>query len=158
MPARPGRALSGPGQADDRFSLAVIICTRDRPASLSRTLDSLASADRTGIALHVVVVNNSTRCDSHDVARGFQHRLPICLVREERPGTCLALSRGLLEAGEAEIIAVVDDDITVDPQWFQGVRRITRRWPAKGYYAGSLLIVWPEGEVPGWACDPLMPS
>ena len=158
MPARRVPGSSGSGPADAAFSLAVITCTRDRPASLRRTLESFAAADRNGIALRVVVVNNSADCESDEAARSFQDRLPIRLVREERPGKCFALNRGLLEVGEAEIIAIVDDDITVDRQWFQGVRRITDRWPDQGYFAGSLFVVWPAGALPAWARDPFMQS
>ena len=153
---RPVPAGSDPDHAASEFSLAVIICTKDRPLSLERTLRSLAAADRTGIALRVVVVNNSACDQSDDVARSFQPRLPVCLVREERPGKCHALDRGLMECGGAEIIAIVDDDVTVDPQWLQGVRQITLRWPDKGYFAGSTFVVWPQETVPAWARDPFM--
>jgi glycosyltransferase involved in cell wall biosynthesis len=152
--ASPVLAGCRPNQDFGEFSLAIIVCTRDRLQSLRRTLESLSAADRAGIALRIVVVNNSACHEIEDVVRGFQPRLPICLVSEERPGKCFALDRGILECGGAEIIAVVDDDITIESGWLQGVREITHRWPNKGFFAGSSFIVWPDEDVPTWARDP----
>jgi len=119
-------------------------------------MESLAAADCGGIALCVVVVNDSPDSETDDVVGSFQGRLPVCLVHETRPGKSAALNRGLPECGGAEIIAVLDDDITVDDRWFQGVRAITRRWPDKGYFAGSSFLVWPREHVPAWARHPFV--
>jgi glycosyltransferase involved in cell wall biosynthesis len=138
------------------FPLAVIICTRSRPQSLKRTLESLATADRTRIALRVIVVNNSTSNENEPIVLSLQSKLPVCLVNEAQAGKASALNRGLLEIGEAEIVAVLDDDMTVHPRWCLGVRQLTERWPEKGFFTGSESIIWPQLEVPAWARDPYM--
>ena len=157
-PSASTPAGCSPKEGSGQFSLAVIVCTRDRVQSLRRTLESLGAADRSGIALRIVVVNNSVCHEVEEVARGFQSQMPIRVVREERPGKCFALDRGILECGGAEIIAVVDDDMTVDSGWFQGVHQITRRWPDRGFFAGSSYIAWPYEGVPTWARDPSLSS
>lgn len=132
--------------------MAILIPTSGRPESLRATLESLATAPRDGIQLHrVVVVSNPTGETDVAVCRDLASRLPLQHLVEPQAGKCQALNRGLAECGPAELIAILDDDITVDRGWFAGVHQITTRWPDKGYYGGSLRIIWPTAAVPAWA-------
>jgi len=91
---------------------SVIVCTRDRPVSLARTL---ASLQRTlGSADEIVVVDNAplgdeTRhvTDSYGAAR---------YVVEPRPGLDIARNTGLRHA-TAELVAFCDDDVEVHSRW-----------------------------------------
>jgi glycosyltransferase involved in cell wall biosynthesis len=121
-----------------------------------RTLESMVAADRTGFELLVIVVNNSGSQENEPVISSIKGQLPIRLVDEARVGKSFALNRGLAECGNADIIAVVDDDITVDHGWFLGVRRITERWSGKGFFGGSTFVVWPQVAVPTWTRSPYL--
>lgn len=121
-----------------------------------RTLDSMVEADRTGLELRVIVVNNSGSHENEPVISSMKGQLPIRLVDEARVGKSFALNRGLAECGNADIIAVVDDDITVDRGWFLGVRRITERWPCKGFFGGSTYVVWPPVVAAPWTRSPFL--
>jgi glycosyltransferase involved in cell wall biosynthesis len=120
------------------FSLAVIICTRNRSRSLMRRLESMVAADRTGLELRIIIVNNSGSHANDPVISSLKGQLPIRLVDEARVGKSFALNRGLVECGNADIIAVVDDDITLDHGWFLGVRRIIPTPSRKCSWGGGM--------------------
>lgn len=147
---------SATSELRNAFSLAVIICTRNRSQSLIRTLESMVAADRTGLELRIIIVNNLGSHENAPVISSMKGQLPIRLVDEGRVGKSFALNRGLEECGNADIIAVVDDDITVDRGWFLGVRRITERWPGKGFFGGSTFVVWPQVAAAPWTRLPYL--
>jgi glycosyltransferase involved in cell wall biosynthesis len=100
-------------------SLTVVICTRDRPESLLRTLASLAGQSDSGF--EVVIVDNS-----HDgaVARtlvGFEG-LTMRYCHEPAPGLSRARNRGLSEVC-SELIAWIDDDEVADADWIAWIKR-----------------------------------
>jgi len=96
-------------------AISVIVCTRDRPLSLKRCLETLALLDYP--AYEVVVVDNCSR--DPKVAEivsesGFRY------VREDRPGLDWARNRGIQEARN-DIVAYIDDDALASPGWLRGV-------------------------------------
>ncbi len=121
-----------------------------------RRLESMVAADRTGLELRIIIVNNSGSHANDPVISSLKGQLPIRLVDEARVGKSFALNRGLVECGNADIIAVVDDDITLDHGWFLGVRRITERWPGKGFFGGSTFVVWPQMTAAPWTRSPYL--
>lgn len=133
------------------LDISVVICTRDRSESLRDTLDCLACADRTGLRVEVVVVDNGSGDTTPEVIRGFEDRLLIRLLLEPRQGVygkSYALNRALDAGPLADIIAVLDDDMTPHPNWFQGVASICSRWPDKDLFTGRSYVVWPDGTPP----------
>jgi hypothetical protein len=134
--------------------ISVIICTRNRAASLAITLECLASADRNGIRAEVVVVDNAGQDNTRDIADFFRGRIPVRYVYEPTLGVfgkSHALNRALNEGGLGDIVAVLDDDMSPRLDWFQGVAAISARWPGKDLFTGNTYIVWPSGKVPDWA-------
>ena len=116
-------ALSLPqpvGTPDDlEASLTVVICTRDRPEGLSKTLASLAEQSDSGF--EVMVVDNS-----HDGAVATTlvefPRLRLRCCHEPAPGLSRARNRGLSEV-RTELIAWIDDDEVADPDWIAWIKR-----------------------------------
>jgi glycosyltransferase involved in cell wall biosynthesis len=136
------------------FDISVVICTRDRPDSLRETLDGLANADRTALRVEIVVVDNGNSDSSSDVVRAFEDRLPIRLLFEPHQGAygkSHALNRALDSGCAAEIVAVLDDDITPHSDWFQGVAAIANRWPNADLFTGRSYVVWPPGTPPAFS-------
>ena len=128
------------------FDISVVICTRNRAASLQETLTCLASADRTGIQVEVVVVNNGGTDATPEVVRAFEDILPIRLVYEPQEGIygkSHALNRVLNEGQLGEIVAILDDDMSPHRDWFQGITALCRRWPDKDLFTGRSYVVWP---------------
>jgi len=133
-----------------RPDVSVIISTRNRADSLRTTLESLTAADRSGIAVEIVVVDNGGDDDTEGVASSFGRRIPVTFVREPMVGKCHALNRGVSEA-RGEILAVLDDDMSVHDTWFQAVLDVCRRHPDKEIFGGTIRVAWPVADVPAWA-------
>ena len=136
-----------PGQLD----LTIIIPTHNRAESLAETLACLQRADREGIDFEVAVVENGIRDGTETIVQRFSDDLPVSYFYEPQAGKSLALIRGISEAKLGTIVAVLDDDMSPEPDWLQGVMSISRRWPQHGYYSGISYIIWPDVEVPDWA-------
>lgn len=130
--------------------ISVIIPTRQRPESLGITLRSLAAADRSGMEVEIIVVENDVERRSELACQKYAPLIALRYYLETRLGKSYALNRALDEGVSGGIVAVLDDDISVDSKWFRGVAAITQRWPGKGFYTGRSLVRWPEGNIPGW--------
>jgi glycosyltransferase involved in cell wall biosynthesis len=90
----------------------VAVCTRDRPADLSRCLVALSRLRDQG--QEILVVDSASRTDEtrQVVAQFPQARY----VREERPGLDIARNRAMREA-RYPIVAFTDDDAEPDSDW-----------------------------------------
>src|SRR5579864_4176953 len=142
-------------------NISVVICTRNRADSLKVTLECLASANREGILAEVIVVDNAGTDNAREVAESFNQRIRIRYLYEPRTkkfGKCHALNRALDSEGLGEIIAVLDDDMSPDPNWFRGVMALCNRWPQKYLFTGKTYTIWPSENVPGWAKKPALQS
>jgi GT2 family glycosyltransferase/SAM-dependent methyltransferase len=92
-------------------TVAVIVCTRDRPEQLARCLESLAGLQRRPDEL--VVVDNGR---GDDATRSVALTWGARLVHEPRPGLSRARNTGIA-ATTSELIAFTDDDVVVHPGW-----------------------------------------
>jgi glycosyltransferase involved in cell wall biosynthesis len=133
--------------------LTVLIATRNRSASLAETLEGLAAADASGIEVGIRVVDNGTDGVTHSVVEAFQPRLPVRYLYEPIAGKGAALNRALDESRTGDLVAVVDDDMSLSRDWFKGVMAISRRWPQCSFFSGRSYILWPPMEIPLWAYD-----
>ena len=134
--------------------VSVIICTRDRAESLRITLQCLASAHREGIRAEVIVVDNNSSDHTPEVVASFRDRITIRYLRESKQGVygkSHGLNRALDEGVSGSLIALLDDDMSPEPDWFQAVMAISNRWPDKDIFTGDIYVIWPPGPVPEWA-------
>ena len=101
-------------------SLAVVVCTRERPALLASCLECLARLS--GGAAEIIVVDNAPQSDSTDrVVRAAALRgVPVRRVVEVRRGLSRARNRALHET-ECDYVAFTDDDGLPDPDWARWV-------------------------------------
>jgi GT2 family glycosyltransferase len=109
-------------EAAERPLVSVVICSRDRPESLLRTLRDVAALNYS--PFEVVVVDNAPTSEATRTAvrEEFADDARFHYVREPRPGLSCARNRGLAEA-TADIVAFTDDDVRVDPWWLDGIVR-----------------------------------
>lgn len=112
------RLRSGVSRAETPLpTLSVVICTRDRPDDLRRCLESLSTSRLEPD--EVIVVDNAPRTDAtHAVARAFPS---VRYVAEPRPGLSVARNTGAV-ASSGDLVAYIDDDATVHPDWVRRVR------------------------------------
>ncbi|GAB6066992.1 hypothetical protein JCM13664_03100 [Methylothermus subterraneus] len=129
--------------------LTLLICTHNRAALLARTLEHLARA-RYPERAEILVVANAC-CDATDQAVEKARALspvPIRLAHEPTPGKSYALNTGL-KAIDSPLIAFVDDDHRVDPNYPRAVAEAFEQFPDAGLICGRILPDW-TGEEPAW--------
>jgi GT2 family glycosyltransferase len=101
-------------------AISVVICTRDRPASLPATLQSVLALDYGDY--EVVVVDNAPTGDgTRAVVQELDDRR-LRYVVEPVPGLSRARNRGIAEAA-GEVVAFTDDDVIVDRRWLRAIAR-----------------------------------
>src|SRR5579871_2723544 len=131
------------------MDVTISICTRNRAASLRRTLDSLANMEIPGGAdWELVVVDNGSSDDTGSVIRSFVGALPIRYEVEPTPGVSYARNRAVAVA-RGEFIVWTDDDVNVDRQWLSAYVTAFARWPEVDLFGGKILPEF-EAEVPEW--------
>lgn len=103
--------------------ISVAVCTRDRPESLQRCLESLSRLNYPNF--EVVVVDNAPKTrrtfelvNNWPTTDPFSKRLRYVL--EERPGVSWGRSRAIGEA-RGEIVAYADDDVVLDCDWLSAI-------------------------------------
>ncbi|HVB27417.1 MAG TPA: glycosyltransferase family A protein, partial [Mycobacteriales bacterium] len=118
--------------------VAVVVCTRDRPAMLRDLLATLPVALRPGDEL--VVVDSASR--DPRVAKVLEAAagsgLPLRVVRCERPGASRARNAGVA-ATTAPVIAFVDDDCRPTAGWTAAIAGAFARHPEIGFAYGSVI-------------------
>jgi glycosyltransferase involved in cell wall biosynthesis len=103
------------------MNITVILCTFNRSESLSQALESVAASQLPdSVEWEVLVVDNNsldnTRAVTEDIRR--QHPGRFRYLFEPRQGKSYALNSGIREAS-GEILAFMDDDVSVDSKWLQ---------------------------------------
>jgi cellulose synthase/poly-beta-1,6-N-acetylglucosamine synthase-like glycosyltransferase len=119
--------------------VSLLIATRDRCASLERCLEAAGLARAPG-PLEVVVVDNGSRDGTGAFLADYARRAPFPLVAlsEPRPGKSRALNTGLAQA-TGDVIALIDDDIYLTPDYFERLAGIFER-EGVGYCGGRILL------------------
>ena len=128
--------------------VTVSICTRNRAASLARTLGSIEAATRPACDWELLITDNGSNDATADVARSFASRLPIRLQSEARPGVAHARNAAASSATGQYIIGT-DDDTIVDPDWLCTYHDAFKTWPQADLFAGRIVPVM-EPPVTAW--------
>ncbi|WP_423818444.1 glycosyltransferase family A protein [Salinibacter ruber] len=125
-------------------SEAVVICTRNRPVDLARTLKSVAEQCRAHDR-PVVVVDGSDRDDAERTAGVVQswgdEELPFSYHRHSgRPAGTRQRNVGVdLLPETVRIVHFIDDDVTVHPGYFEALSAVLRTEPNVGGWEESSL-------------------
>jgi glycosyltransferase involved in cell wall biosynthesis len=132
--------------------ITVIICTHNRAPALRETLECLLHTERHDLQVDVVVVDNNSTDATKATVASFANTLAPRYLFEPRQGKSHALNRALADGDlHDDIVAFLDDDISVHPDWCRQVAAICRRWSSCDIFSGSVHIVWPTLALPGWA-------
>jgi GT2 family glycosyltransferase len=131
------RSEEAVGQIGSPPTVSVVCCTRDRADLLEKCLDSLAVACfNAGPGVEIVVVDNAPATDATRLL--VDTRGDVRYALELRPGLDFARNRAL-SATANEIVAFVDDDVEVEPQWLVELRRTFVEHPDAGCVTGLVL-------------------
>jgi GT2 family glycosyltransferase len=99
-------------------TIAVAVCTRDRPQDLARCLEAIGRMPDDG--QEVLVVDS---CSRGPETRELVGRHPgIRYLRAPRPGLDIARNLALASA-RADVVAFCDDDAAPDPGWLRALAR-----------------------------------
>lgn len=128
-------------------TLTVLLATHNRAGSLRDTLDSMAAADRSTVAVEIVVVDNNSTDDTRRVVEEARRGLPVSYVFAGEPGKNRALNRALDETSLGEIVVFTDDDVLVDPAWFEEIAAACAAHPEAAVFGGRIRARWP-GDMP----------
>ena len=128
----------------------VLICTYNRAALLGETLDSLALSRTNRLSWDVIVVDNNSTDNTHDIvtSRIAGYPVPLRYLFESHQGKSNALNAGLMETGAA-IVVFTDDDVQVSEGWLEAACRPLLDDPRIDYTGGPVLPVW-EAPCPSW--------
>jgi glycosyltransferase involved in cell wall biosynthesis len=105
------------------MKITVILCTYNRWQSLAKALESAAAlklpeSDK----WEILVVDNNSTDKTREVVDNFRQRYPgrFRYLFEPQQGKSHALNAGIREA-HADVLAFMDDDVTVDPGWLKNL-------------------------------------
>jgi glycosyltransferase involved in cell wall biosynthesis len=101
------------------MKVTAILCTYNRCQKLSQAMESLAaSVFPDSDQWEVLTVDNNSHDETRAVVEGFERRYPghFRYLFEAQQGKSHALNSGIREAC-GDILAFVDDDVTVQPDW-----------------------------------------
>jgi glycosyltransferase involved in cell wall biosynthesis len=123
--------------------VTLLICTYNNARLLQRTLECVAQQQlQTVVAWEVLIVDNNCTDDTSAVVHGFRAdaRIPLLrFIREPQQGVAYARKRGLRES-EAELIAFVDEDCLLAPDWVERVWEFARKHPQAGVIGGRNVL------------------
>jgi glycosyltransferase involved in cell wall biosynthesis len=132
------------------MKITIILCTHNRCESLAIALNSVAASILPeSIEWAVLVVDNNSRDRTLEVVQDFDRRYPgrFRYMFEPHPGKSYALNSGIREA-EGDVLAFMDDDVTVEPMWLQNLTAALddEKWSGAG---GRILPQW-NSKPPRW--------
>jgi len=132
------------------MKITVILCTYNRCQSLVRALDSLAASILSEtIEWEVLVVDNNSSDQTKAIVEDFCRQYPgrFRYLFEPQQGKSYALNAGIREA-RGDILAFVDDDVTVEPMWLQNLVAALRDSQWSGSGGRTKPATWVRGFVP----------
>jgi glycosyltransferase involved in cell wall biosynthesis len=132
------------------MDVSVIICTWNRSKMLAVALTSLeACIVPPAVEWEVLVVDNNSTDDTRSICESFVEKKPgrFRYLFEAKQGKTFALNAGIQHA-RGEILALTDDDVTVDPLWVAQVYEMFQRYDCAAV-GGRIIPVW-KCEKPSW--------
>ena len=128
--------------------LTVAICTRNRAASLRRTLVSLAAVAPPDAPWEVVLVLNDCSDDSPAVAGEFTGRVPLVVGVEPQEGLARARNAAVALA-TGDVVVWIDDDVVLPVDWLRNWAAAIQAHPEAAFFGGPINPVF-EGAPPPW--------
>jgi len=133
-----------------RMEISVILCTYNRCQSLAKSLESLAATQMPeSVSWEVLVVDNNSRDQTRAVVEDCSRRYPerFRYLFEPKQGKSHALNAGI-QATKGEILAFVDDDVTVESTWLQNLTAPLRNGECAG--VGGRILPEQNFSPPHW--------
>jgi glycosyltransferase involved in cell wall biosynthesis len=154
----PGATAQGAGEgrwppagAARTVLMSICICTRNRAASLARTLETIAVCHPPSAGWEIVVVDNGSSDDTQVTLAAFQDRLTLKTAVDARPGSSNARNTALQTAA-GEYLVWIDDDTMPKMDWLAAYEAAFRVFPEVDLFGGHIIPVFMEPVTP-WFRD-----
>lgn len=137
----------------------VVICTRNRAATLARALESIATAAETVTEdWELLVVDNGSTDDTPAIVESFSDKLPIRRHFHSVPGLSNARNAAV-ESARGLYLIWTDDDLTVDRKWLSSYLDAFRAFPHHALFGGRAIPRY-DSPVQSWfvECEPELTS
>jgi len=131
---------------NEALTITVVVCTRNRSASLLRTLESMGRMNvPANVHWELIVVDNNSTDDTREVVQSFARTLafPVLYLLEARPGAAQARNCGISQA-KGDVIDFTDDDMIVHPDWLAHIVDECAKEPSVDLYFGKTPTMRPE--------------
>lgn len=122
------------GQADTTIDtiqseklISVVVCTRNRGASIAETLESLLASDTK--CFEVVVIDQSTNDDTRKAVEPFLSDTHLHYFPTATKGLGLARNLGMSQS-RGEVVCMTDDDCVVPPNWLGKMSQVFVDFPS----------------------------
>jgi glycosyltransferase involved in cell wall biosynthesis len=132
------------------MKITVILCTYNRCDSLATALDSVvAQSAPESIDWEILVVDNNSSDQTRQVAENFCRQYPTRFryLFEPQQGKSHALNAAIREA-KGDVLAFMDDDVTVEPTWLQNLTAALRDGEWVG--SGGRIVLQRNISFPRW--------
>jgi glycosyltransferase involved in cell wall biosynthesis len=98
---------------ESRPRISVVICTRDRAALLTRTLESLAAQTLDRSVFEIIVVDDGSSDGTRAAVEGFPEGLALRYAYQRHAGLASAKNHGLFLSRGALVLFQDDDDLAI---------------------------------------------
>lgn len=133
--------------------ISVLICTRNRSASLQTTLESLLCPSNLQTEeWELLIVDNFSTDDTPKVCQEFARSFPthVRLLVEEKVGKSHAMNTAIA-AARGDLLALIDDDVDSAPDYITAIRNVFSTHRTDG--AQGRIVLDLEGGRPEWMND-----
>ena len=131
------------------FEVSVIMCTYNRAAMLAPAIESILNQETGGIRFEFVVVDNNSIDETRAVIESYISRGEnIRYLFEGKQGSSNARIAGTANT-TAPILAFTDDDVRVQPNWVEIIKKKFDEYPDVAFVGGKVLPDW-EATPPDW--------
>jgi glycosyltransferase involved in cell wall biosynthesis len=123
------------------MKITVVLCTFNRCGVLAKALESVAVQTLPeSVEWEVLIVDNNSTDQTHNVVLSVCQRFPgrFRYFYEPTPGKSHALNAGIRNA-DSDILAFMDDDVTVESTWLQNLTAALRKGECSGVGGRTLL-------------------
>jgi glucosyl-dolichyl phosphate glucuronosyltransferase len=135
------------------MDICVVLCTYNRCESLASALESVAASRlHASISWEVLVVDNNSSDKTREVAQDYISQYPgrFRYLFEPSQGKSNALNSAI-QKSDAPILAFMDDDVEVEPDWLQ---HLTCALADPSFGGSGGRIIPQQGfELPAWLDD-----
>lgn len=143
MLQRNNRSLTYLGWNNNLMRVTVCIGTYNRSDLLARTLESVRNADFPQEQYEVIVTDNNSTDATREVAESARHKFAaFTYLFEKRQGLSYARNTSI-RSSHGEILCFLDDDTTIDPNYFNAVSDVFSHYDCAG--VGARIV-------PEWNC------